>query len=103
MVEGLVQDANDQQPNRTLALAGLRQREDWSLCVASPGSVPTMNEWFGRTKWPGAQLLATLDAIPGSTRVALTFAGLPARAVALPAPERDIGRDLLHCKDEETL
>lgn len=73
--------------NRTLALAGLRLREDMSLCVASPGSIPTMNEWFGRTKWPGAQLLTTLDAIPGSARLALTFAGLPARAVVLPASE----------------
>lgn len=83
----LAQGARRDEANRALAMAGLRLREDGGLAVGSSASVPTLGVWFEDTPWSGSQMLAALDALPGTSRANMTFGGIRSRATIIPASE----------------
>lgn len=71
--------------NARLACAGLRLRSDMALAVASAVSHPVIADWFAGTPFEGPNLVEALMTLPGARRTNLTFAGLGARAVIVPA------------------
>ena len=75
------------EANKAMAMAGLRLRDDGSVAVGSPASVPTLGVWFENTPWAGSQLLVAIDALPGSSRANMTFGGIRSRATIIPASE----------------